>query len=112
MTARKRKRKLPEPEPVDLDQLLEHGRALREAASGLRDAAQNAVADAEAIARSGVKTHPYATLGAVFAAGWVLGGGLPTRFAGLATSALGRAAFSLAVARLADARLTEAEAEK
>jgi hypothetical protein len=41
-------------------------------------------------------------LGAAFAAGWVLGGGLPVRLASLATGAVGRAALGLAAARLAE----------
>jgi hypothetical protein len=87
---------------VDYESLREHGRALRDAAGELREAGQQALADAESLARSGVREWPYAMLGAAFAAGWVLGGGLPVRLATLATGAVGRAALGLAAARLAD----------
>ena len=89
-------------EQVDFETLREHGRALREAAGELREAGQAALADAEGLARSGVRERPYTVLGAAFAVGWVLGGGVPVRLAALATSALGRAALGLAAARLAE----------
>jgi ElaB/YqjD/DUF883 family membrane-anchored ribosome-binding protein len=103
-------RERPEAEPgqgkgrqeVDFESLREHGRALRDAAGELREATQQALADAESIARSGVRERPYTMLGAAFAAGWVLGGGLPVRLASLATGAVGRAALGLAAARLAE----------
>jgi hypothetical protein len=87
---------------LDFDTLREHGRALREAAGELREATQLALADAEGIARSGVRERPYTVLGIAFAAGWVLGGGVPVRLATLATGAVGRAAIGLAAARLAE----------
>ena len=87
---------------LDFESLREHGRALREAASGFREATQQALADAESMARTGVQDRPYTMLGAAFAAGWVLGGGVPLRLASLATGAVGRAALGLAAARLAE----------
>jgi len=87
---------------VDYESLREHGRALREAAGELRAATQQALSDAESMARSGVRERPYTMLGAAFAAGWVLGGGLPVRLASFATGAVGRAALGLAAARLAE----------
>jgi len=87
---------------VDFESLREHGRALRDAAGEFREATQLALADAESMARSGVRERPYTMLGAAFAAGWVLGGGLPVRLASFATGAVGRAALGLAAARLAE----------
>ena len=87
---------------LDYESLREHGRALRVAAGDLREATQQALADAENMARSGVRERPYAVLGVAFAAGWVLGGGVPVRLATLATGAVGRAALGLAAARLAE----------
>jgi hypothetical protein len=89
-------------EELDFDSLREHGRALREAAGGFREATQQALADAESMARSGVQERPYTLLGVAFATGWVLGGGVPVRIASLATGAVGRAALGLAAARLAE----------
>jgi hypothetical protein len=89
-------------EELDFDSLREHGRALREAAGGFREATQQALADAESLARSGVQERPYTLLGVAFATGWVLGGGVPVRIASLATGAVGRAALGLAAARLAE----------
>jgi hypothetical protein len=87
---------------LDYDSLREHGRALREAAGEFRNATQQALADAESMARSGVQERPYTMLGVAFAAGWVLGGGVPVRLATFATGAVGRAALGLAAARLAE----------
>jgi hypothetical protein len=89
-------------EELDFESLREHGRALREAAGGFREATQQALADAESMARSGVQERPYTLLGVAFATGWVLGGGVPVRIASLATGAVGRAALGLAAARLAE----------
>lgn len=87
---------------IDFETLREHGRALRDAAGELREATQQALADAEGMARSGVREHPYAVLGVAFAAGWVLAGGVPVKLATLATGVVGRAALGIAAARLAE----------
>jgi hypothetical protein len=93
-----------QPREIDYESLRDHGRALRDAAAELRTAAQQALADAERLARNGVRDRPYVVLGAAFAAGWVIGGGVPVRFTTLATGAVGRAALGLAAARVTHLR--------
>ena len=61
------------------ERLREHARAAQREGQALADSARGALDALRALARERVETQPYATLAAVFGAGWILGGGLPLR---------------------------------
>lgn len=87
----------------DEAKIREHGRALYEAACEAASAARALVDDVEALARDELRERPLLALGAAFAAGWLLAGGLPARATGVLGGVVGRTAVALAATRLAGA---------
>jgi hypothetical protein len=87
--------------------LLERSRELSQGAAGIaKDAqglagvARDITADAEAALREQLKERPYLTLGAAVGIGYVLGGGIPSRLAGILFSVGTRLVLASAAQRL------------
>ena len=82
--------------------LLSHQRELREASTQLGRATRATVEDVALVARLQLQRNPYLTLGSVFAAGYVLGGGVPVRVVRFALGMGMRMAGTIALRELAD----------
>jgi hypothetical protein len=61
------------------ERLREHARAVQREGQALAGSAREAVNDVRALAQEQLQARPYGVLGLAFAAGWLLGGGLPLR---------------------------------
>lgn len=83
--------------------LRERGREVRDEGRAFADAAGGLAEEVQALARVQMRERPYWMLGAAFAAGWVLGGGVPPTAARLAGEAATRAATHALASRLARA---------
>lgn len=69
---------------------------------GLVDALRHLARNGDALLRRELATHPYGTLAAAAAVGYVLGGGVRTQMARMALRIGGRLALERALARLVD----------
>lgn len=83
--------------------LRDQGREMVEEAGAFADAAGGAAGEARELAREQLTTRPYWVLGAAFAVGWVLGGGVPPRAARMAADVATRAATHALASRVAAA---------
>lgn len=66
------------------EDLRERAREIRHEGEALARSSRRAFEDIDALARDQMERRPYAALGAIFAAGYILGGGLPPRLMGFA----------------------------
>lgn len=82
------------------ERLRDHAREMQTSLTGLQSAAHEIVEELSAAAREQLEVRPYATLGAFFALGWILGGGLTPRILRRLGSFGGRMAVSMAVQRV------------
>ena len=98
----------PHGDPLDgegpsVARLRARGREVRQEGRAFADATQGFVAEASELAREQLEERPYWVLGAAFAVGWILGGGVPPRAAKMAGDVAARAATSVLASRLAEA---------
>lgn len=80
----------------------QHARQIGRDASSLVTELRETAADAEHLLTARMKHHPWTTLAAAAGAGYVLGGGLRTRFTVLLLGAAARLASALAMRELGD----------
>lgn len=78
----------------------DHGRRIQHDAENLAAAVQDAAGGAQRYVTEHVTQHPYGTLGAAVAIGYVLGGGLSIRLTTLALGVATRFAMALAAREL------------
>jgi hypothetical protein len=64
--------------PSSAERLLHQGQRLRQEFGGLFEAAEQSLDELEAFLREQLEHHPYGTLAAAIAGGYVLGGGIPS----------------------------------
>lgn len=79
------------------------GREVRQEGRAFADATQGLVSEASDLAREQLEERPYWVLGAAFAVGWILGGGVPPRAVRMAGDVATRATVSVLASRLAEA---------
>lgn len=77
------------------ERLRQHARAMRDEGDALAHTTRAVIDDLATLSRQQLERNPYATLGVAFAAGYVLGGGLPARLVALAVGVSGRAAATM-----------------
>lgn len=63
-----------------VDRLYDRSRRMRENAHELESTLRDVLTEARSALREQFESHPYTVFGASFATGYVLGGGLPSRF--------------------------------
>lgn len=96
----------PRTQPRDDDRdarsdLRERAHEMRGEAENLARAGREAVRDLDTLARDQLERRPYLVLGALFAAGYVLGGGVPPRLMGFAFGVGTRVAASALAGQIA-----------
>lgn len=93
----------PRREPPSVERLRARGREVRDEGRALADATEGLAHEVQALAREQMHQRPYWMLGAAFAVGWVLGGGVPPTAVRVAGEAATRAATHTLATRLAHA---------
>jgi len=75
--------------------LFRHAREMRDEGDALARATRAATGELAALSREQLERSPYGALGVAFAAGYVLGGGLPARLIAVVAGVGGRAAATM-----------------